>query len=92
MKYVDWVEGVLQATGELTRADADARLVGVPWDQVLGRLGWPPHPSSPASRQSPQFSALGDAVMDLDRLGLIEPGSVKPPWVRLTQEGRRLAV
>jgi hypothetical protein len=29
--------------------------------------------------------------MDLDRLGLVEPGSVGSLWVRLTQEGRRLA-
>lgn len=92
MKYVDWVQRVLQATGELTRADAQARLVGVPWDQVLGRLGGPSDASSPAFHQSPQFEALADAVKDLDRLGLVEPGSVGSLSVRLTQEGRRLAV
>jgi hypothetical protein len=91
MKYVDWVQRVLQTTGELTRADAQARLIGVPRDQVLGRLGGPSDPSSPAFHESPELSALGDAVMDLDRLGLVEPGSVRSPMVRLTQEGRRLA-
>src|SRR6266498_4808133 len=74
MKYVDWVDRVLQASGELTRADADARLIGVPWDQVLRRLGWPSDPSSPIPPQSPQFEALGDVVMDLSRLGLVERG------------------
>ena len=92
MKYVDWVQRVLQATEELTRADVQARLVGVPWDQVLGRLGGPSDASSPAFHQSPQFEALADAVKDLDRLGLVEPGSVGSLSVRLTQEGRRLAV
>jgi Putative DNA-binding domain len=92
MKYVDWVQRVLQATGELTRADAQARLVGVPWDQVLSRLGGPSDASSPAFHESPEFEALGDAVKDLDRLGLVEPGSVGSLWVRLTQDGRRLAV
>src|SRR6266542_2794202 len=91
MKYVDWVDRVLQASGELTRADADARLIGVPWDQVLRRLGWPSDPSSPIPPQSPQFEALGDVVMDLSRLGLVERGGAGSPWVRLTQEGRRLA-
>ncbi len=91
MKYVDWVERVLQATGELTLADADARLVGVPEGQVLGRLGSPSDPSSAAFRESPEFDALGDAVMDLRRLGLVEPGSVGSSWVRLTHKGRRLA-
>jgi Putative DNA-binding domain len=92
MKYVDWVQRVLQATGELTRADAQARLVGVPWAQVLGRLGGPHDASSPAFHQSPQFEALADAVKDLDQLGLVEPGSVGSLWVRLTQQGRQLAV
>jgi hypothetical protein len=91
MKYVDWVQRVLQATGELTRADAQARLIGVPWAQVLGLLGGPSDPASPAFHQSPEFSALGDAVMDLDRLGLVEPGGADSLWVRLNQEGRRLA-
>jgi hypothetical protein len=91
MKYVDWLQRVLHTTGELTRADAQARLIGVPRDQVLGRLGGPSDPSSPAFHESPEFSALGDAVMDLDRLGLVESGSVRSPMVRLTQEGRRLA-
>ena len=53
MKYVEWVQRVLQATKELTRADSQARLVGVPWDQVLGRLGGPSDASSPAFHQSP---------------------------------------
>jgi hypothetical protein len=91
MKYVDWIQNVLQTTGELTRADAQARLIGVPWAKVLGQLGGPSDPSSPAFHQSPQFEALGDAVKDLDRLGLVEPGSADSLWVRLTQEGRRLA-
>jgi Putative DNA-binding domain len=91
MRYVDWVDRVLQVTGELTRADAQARLIGVPRDQVLGRLGGPSDPSSPAFHESPELSALGDAVMDLDRLGLVEPGSTTSAMVRLTQEGRRLA-
>jgi Putative DNA-binding domain len=92
MRYVDWVQRVLQATGELTRADAQARLVGVPRDQVLGLLGGPSDASLPAFHESPEFEALGDAVKDLDRLGLVEPGSVGSLWVRLTQDGRRLAV
>ena len=29
VKYVDWVQRVLQAAGKLTRADAQARLIGV---------------------------------------------------------------
>jgi len=91
MKYVDWIQRVLQTTGELTRADAQARLIGVPRDQVLGRLGGPADPFSPAFHESPELSAFGDAVMDLDRLRLVEPGSVRSPMVRLTQEGRRLA-
>jgi hypothetical protein len=90
MKYVDWVERVLQVTGELIRADAQARLIGVPRAQVLGRLGGPSDPSLPAFHQSPEFSALGDAVVDLDRLGLVEPGGADSLWVRLNQEGRRL--
>jgi hypothetical protein len=64
----------------------------VPWDQVLGRLGGPSDASSPAFHQSPQFEALEDAVKDLDRLRLVEPGIVGSLSVRLTQEGRRLAV
>jgi hypothetical protein len=58
---------------------------------VLGRLGGPSDPSSPAFHESPELSAFGDAVMDLDRLGLVEPGTARSPMVRLTQEGRRLA-
>jgi hypothetical protein len=92
MKYVEWVERVFQATEELARADAEARLVGVSWAQVLGQLGGPSDASSPSFHQSPQFEALADAVKDLDRLGLVEPGSVGSLWVRLTQEGRRLAL
>jgi Putative DNA-binding domain len=92
MKYVEWVQRVLQATEELTRADSQARLVGVPWDRVLGRLGGPSDASSPAFHESPEFEALADAVKDLDRLGLVEPGSVGSLSVRLTQKGRRLAV
>jgi hypothetical protein len=91
VKYVDWVQRVLQAAGELTRADAQARLIGVAQEQVLGRLGGPSDPSLPAFHESPELSALGDAVVDLDRLGLVEPGSVRSRMVRLTQEGRRLA-
>jgi hypothetical protein len=48
MKYVELVRRVLQATEELTRADSQARLVGVPWDRVLGLLGGPSDASSPA--------------------------------------------
>jgi len=44
VKYVDWVQRVLQAAGELTRADAQARLIGVAQEQVLGRLGGPSDP------------------------------------------------
>src|SRR5215212_10229075 len=91
MKYVDWVQRVLQATEELTRADAQARLIGVPCAEVLGRLGGPSDPSSPAFHESPELSALANAVRDLDRLRLVEPGSADSPMVRLTQEGRRLA-
>jgi Putative DNA-binding domain len=91
VKYVDWVQRVLQAAGELTRADAQARLIGVAQEQVLGRLGGPSDPSLPAFHESPELSAFGDAVVDLDRLGLVEPGSVRSRMVRLTQEGRRLA-
>jgi hypothetical protein len=91
VKYVDWVQRVLQAAGELTRADAQARLIGVAQEQVLGRLGGPSDPSLPAFHESPELSAFGDAVVDLDRLGLVEPGSMRSRMVRLTQEGRRLA-
>jgi hypothetical protein len=91
MRYVDWVDRVLQATGELTRRDAQARLIGVPRDQVLGRLGGPSDASSPAFHQSPQLEALADAVNDLGRLGLVEPGNAGAHWVRLTQDGRQLA-
>jgi hypothetical protein len=91
VKYVDWVQRVLQAAEELTRADAQARLIGVAQEQVLGRLGGPSDPSLPAFHESPELSAFGDAVVDLDRLGLVEPGSMRSRMVRLTQEGRRLA-
>jgi hypothetical protein len=88
MKYLDWVQSIFQITGELTRADAQARLMGVRQDELLGRLGVDPF--SPGFYESPERFALGHAVIELVQLGLLEPSSASSSMVRLTQEGRRL--
>jgi Putative DNA-binding domain len=83
MKYVDWLEQVLQGLMAAVAADPQARLVGVRFSTLQQQL------TGDASAESPAAVALGDAVRDLERLGLASMrnrGSVE-----LTQNGKELA-
>jgi Schlafen, AlbA_2 len=82
VKYVDWVERVLTGLVDAVAADPAARTVGLaPW-QLQQRL------VGQQAAIGPVAEALGDAVRDLERLGLT---SRRGQWIELTQTGRELA-
>ena len=82
MKYVDWVEQVLNGLVDAVAADSAARIVGVAESQLQQRILDQEAPTEPGTE------ALRDAVQDLERLGL---ASRRGHWIELTQAGRQLA-
>lgn len=81
MKYVDWVERVLQATVELVAASDQAHLVGL---REIAQ-----HLSNGASVAADELEgAAWTAVEDLVALGLLEAESIH--WIKITQQARKV--
>src|SRR6266566_1220109 len=83
VKHVDWVEQVLQGLAAAVAADPQARQVGVSIGDLQRRLTGDPADGSPAAE------AIGDALADLERLGLVDLGS--GAGAKLSQAGVQLA-
>jgi hypothetical protein len=85
MKYVDWVDRVLNASAQLAARDDNAAIFGLQTLQLPAALGFGEVASQPGFTDGPLWDALHDALKDLDALGLIEDNDV---WhVKLSREG-----
>jgi hypothetical protein len=79
MKYVEWVEAVLRSAVDLKTGAARGQFIGMP--QIATQLGL---------EYDPALEALGDALTDLDRMGLVELKSQHQ--VEIAQEARKIVV
>jgi Putative DNA-binding domain len=79
VKYVDWVESVLRTAVRAKAEAGGARLAGMP--EIAAKLGL----DYEIARE-----AIGDAVKDLERLGLLE---FKSQWqIEIEHEARKIEV
>lgn len=85
MKYVDWVDRVLNAAARHCASSDEAALYGMNVGELVPLLGFGDAASQPGFMDGDLSEAVQDALQDLDDLGLVAEAT---QWrVRLTREG-----